>query len=211
MRRRWYNACRYSCPKIFTGAGSTFLKNFGTAQIKIQLEGEGFFEIEFVGARKESYTYDSRNPQVEAGSIEDDQNRRDFTINALAISLNAADFGALVDPFNGIQDLELKNIQTPLAPAQTFSDDPLRMMRAIRFAAQLNFIIEEKTFAAIIENAYRIKIVSAERITDELNKILMSKKPSVGLDLLYKSGLLKIIFPQMTELAGAEYIERKRA
>jgi len=224
-----------------------FFKNFGTAQIKLQLNSfennnkinklsgsintgvpslpergwgeagvpsplekdwdEAAFEIEFVGARKESYTHDSRKPDVEAGSIEDDQNRRDFTINALAISLNVVDFGELVDPFNGIKDIELKIIQTPLAPAHTFSDDPLRMMRAIRFAAQLNFTIAEKTFQAIIDNAYRIKIVSTERITDELNKILLSKKPSVGLDLLYKSGLLKIIFPQMVELAGAEYID----
>jgi len=186
-----------------------FFKNFGTAQIKIYLEREEVFEIEFVGARKESYSYDSRKPEVAAGSITDDQDRRDFTINALAISLNAADFGTLVDPFDGIADIERKIIQTPLAPAQTFSDDPLRMMRAIRFAAQLNFVIEEKTFNAIADHASRIKIVSTERITDELNKILLSKKPSVGLDLLYKSGLLKIIFPQMTELAGAEYIDGK--
>ena len=179
-----------------------FFKNFGTAQIKI----EGL-DIEFVGARKESYDFNSRKPAVENGTIEDDQNRRDFTINAMAISLNKADFGQLVDPFNGINDLELKNIQTPLAPAQTFSDDPLRMMRAIRFASQLHFTIHPETFAAICENAERIKIVSGERIADELNKILMSDKPSIGFDLLYKSGLLKIIFPQMVDLAGAEYID----
>jgi tRNA nucleotidyltransferase/poly(A) polymerase len=179
-----------------------FFKNFGTAQIKT----DGL-EIEFVGARKESYSYDSRKPAVETGTIEDDQNRRDFTINAMAISLNKNDFGELVDPFNGIKDLELKNIQTPLAPAQTFSDDPLRMMRAIRFATQLDFTIHPGTFAAIAENAERIKIVSSERIADELNKILMSPKPSIGFDLLYKSGLLKIIFPQMVDLAGAEYID----
>ena len=179
-----------------------FFKNFGTAQLKT----EGL-EIEFVGARKESYTYDSRKPDVENGTIEDDQNRRDFTINAMAISLNKEDYGQLVDPFNGINDLELKNIQTPLAPAQTFSDDPLRMMRAIRFATQLNFSIHPETFAAIGENAERIKIVSGERIADELNKILMSDIPSVGFDLLYKCGLLKIIFPQMVDLAGAEYID----
>ncbi len=179
-----------------------FFKNFGTAQIKT----EGL-EIEFVGARKESYDFNSRKPAVENGTIEDDQNRRDFTINAMAISLNKDDYGQLVDPFNGIKDLELKNIQTPLAPAQTFSDDPLRMMRAIRFASQLNFTIHPQTFAAIGENAHRIKIVSGERIADELNKILMSVKPSVGFDLLYKSGLLKIIFPQMVDLAGAEYID----
>ena len=165
------------------------------------------FEIEFVGARKESYSYDSRKPLVETGTLKDDQDRRDFTINAMAISLNKKDFGELLDPFNGINDLELKNIQTPLAPAQTFSDDPLRMMRAIRFATQLGFTINKETFAAIIENAERIKIVSGERVADELNKILLSKKPSVGFDLLYKSGLLKIIFPQMIDLAGAEYID----
>lgn len=179
-----------------------FFKNFGTAQIK----SEGM-EIEFVGARKESYDFNSRKPAVENGTIEDDQNRRDFTINAMAISLNKEDYGQLVDPFNGIQHLEEKNIQTPLAPAQTFSDDPLRMMRAIRFASQLNFTIHPETFAAIGENAERIKIVSGERIADELNKILMSEKPSIGFDLLYKSGLLKIIFPQMVDLAGAEYID----
>ncbi len=203
-----------------------FFKNFGTAQITIgnkQLAivsnntpvpspwGKGWdgaaLEIEFVGARKESYDFNSRKPAVENGTIEDDQNRRDFTINAMAISLNKADFGELVDPFNGINDLALKNIQTPLAPAQTFSDDPLRMMRAIRFASQLNFTIHRETFAAIGAMADRIKIVSGERIADELNKILMSEKPSVGFDLLYKSGLLKIIFPQMVDLAGAEYID----
>lgn len=181
-----------------------FFKNFGTAQIKT-----GELEIEFVGARKESYSYDSRKPTVEAGTIADDQNRRDFTINAMAISLNKSDFGELVDPFNGIRDLQLKNIQTPLAPAATFSDDPLRMMRAIRFAAQLNFSISNETFAAIGDNKERIKIVSGERIADELNKILLSEKPSIGFDLLYKSGLLKIIFPQMVDLAGAEYIDGK--
>ena len=181
-----------------------FFKNFGTAQIKIQ-----DLEIEFVGARKESYPYDSRKPAVEAGSLEDDQDRRDFTINALAISLNKEDFGSLVDPFDGVQDLERKILKTPLAPAQTFSDDPLRMMRAIRFAAQLHFEIEANTLAAIADNKDRIKIVSGERIADELNKILMCKKPSVGLDLLYTTGLLKIIFPAMVDLAGAEYIDGK--
>ena len=177
-------------------------KTFGTAQIKTD-----DMEIEFVGARKESYSFDSRKPAVQLGSLEDDQDRRDFTINALAISLNTEDFGVLIDPFNGMDDLKAKLIQTPLAPAQTFSDDPLRMMRAIRFAAQLGFTIEGKTFTAIIENAERIKIVSKERIADELNKILLSVKPSVGFDLLYKSGLLQLIFPQMVELVGAEYID----
>jgi poly(A) polymerase len=193
-------------------------KNFGTAQLKIMLEhkhndkqqttnNKQHFEIEFVGARKESYTYDSRKPEVEPGSIEDDQNRRDFTINALAISLNKDTYGQLVDPFNGLQDIEKKIIKTPLAPEQTFSDDPLRMMRAIRFASQLDFEIEPATFRAIQENAQRIKIVSGERIADELNKIILSHKPSVGFDLLYKSKLLDIIFPEMTALAGAEYID----
>lgn len=181
-----------------------FFKNFGTAQIKVE-----DYEIEFVGARKESYRFHSRKPEVEAGTLEDDQNRRDFTINAMAISLNENDFGELVDPFNGIKDLERKIIQTPLAPLQTFSDDPLRMMRAIRFATQLNFSIEEKTFAAIKEGAERIKIISQERITDELNKIILATTPSIGFELLYKSGLLKIIFPAMIDLAGAEYIDGK--
>lgn len=181
-----------------------FFKNFGTAQIKLD-----DLEIEFVGARKESYNYDSRKPEVETGKLEDDQNRRDFTINALAISLNKNDFGELLDPFNGLKDIELKNIQTPLEPSKTFSDDPLRMMRAIRFASQLHFIINAETFEAIKLNVQRIKIVSGERIADELNKILLCDKPSVGFDLLYKSGLLKIIFPQMVALAGAEYIDGK--
>ena len=179
-----------------------YFKNFGTAQFNID-----DVDLEFVGARKESYTYDSRKPQVAAGNLKDDQDRRDFTINALAISLNKDNFGELVDPFNGISDIENKIIKTPLLPAQTFSDDPLRMMRAIRFAAQLNLTIEEKTFIAIGENKERIKIVSGERIADELNKILMCQKPSIGFDLLFKSGLLKIIFPQMVDLAGAEYID----
>jgi putative nucleotidyltransferase with HDIG domain len=198
-------------------------KNFGTAQLKLNGRSnrkeapqvpklrdlEEAFDIEFVGARKESYTPHSRKPQVQQGTIEDDQNRRDFTINAMAISLNEKDFGKLVDPFNGINDLENKIIKTPLQPDITFSDDPLRMMRAIRFASQLHFVIEEKTLEAITTNAERIKIVSGERIADELNKIIMSDKPSVGFKLLYNSGLLKIIFPQMVDLAGAEYIDGK--
>ncbi len=179
-----------------------YFKNFGTAQIKLPA-----FEIEFVGARKESYQLDSRKPQVEMGSLEDDQNRRDFTINALAISLNKADFGKLIDPFNGLAAIEAKIIQTPLTPAQTFSDDPLRMMRAIRFATQLDFSIVPETFEAIQAQASRIKIVSQERITDELNKIMLCKKPSIGWDLLYQSGLLQLVFPQMVELHGAQYID----
>lgn len=179
-----------------------YFKNFGTAQIKLPA-----FEIEFVGARKESYQPDSRKPLVETGSLEDDQNRRDFTINALAISLNQTDFGTLIDPFDGLKAIEAKIIQTPLTPEQTFSDDPLRMMRAIRFASQLGFTIVPETFEAIQAQAARIKIVSQERITDELNKIMLCKKPSIGWDLLYQSGLLQIIFPQMVDLHGAQYID----
>ncbi|MEO6455911.1 MAG: HD domain-containing protein, partial [Ginsengibacter sp.] len=166
-------------------------------------------DVEFVGARKESYNYDSRKPMVAQGSLEDDQNRRDFTINALAISLNKQSYGQLIDPFNGITDIKEHIIKTPLSPETTFSDDPLRMMRAIRFAAQLHFTIESKTFGAIKENAHRISIVSMERVSDELNKIILTEKPSVGFDLLYQSGLLKIIFPQMVALAGAQYIDGK--
>ncbi|MEJ7626303.1 MAG: HD domain-containing protein [Ferruginibacter sp.] len=179
-------------------------KNFGTARLHI-----GEIEIEFVGARKESYTYDSRKPVVEPGSLKNDQDRRDFTINAMAVSLNERDYGSLIDPFNGLQDLENKIIKTPLEPSLTFSDDPLRMMRAIRFAAQLNFTAVSEVIESIRENAQRIKIVSGERIADEFNYILMSRKPSVGLDLLFTTGLLTVIFPQMSALAGAEYIDGK--
>jgi len=188
-----------------------FFKNFGTAQIKISNSPSTneAFEIEFVGARKESYNRDSRKPIVEIGTIEDDQNRRDFTINALAIGLNKENFGQLIDPFNGLKDIENRILQTPLEPEQTFSDDPLRMMRAIRFATQLNFTIAPKTFEAIVKMADRIKIVSQERITDELTKIMLSTKPSIGWDLLSKSGLLQIIFPQMMALHGAEYVDGK--
>lgn len=181
-----------------------FFKNFGTAQIKLD-----DFEVEFVGARKESYRSDSRNPEVVPGTIEDDQNRRDFTINTLAISLNKDNFGELIDPFNGIKDIGDRIIRTPLQPSKTFSDDPLRMMRAIRFAAQLDFEIEADTFQAIKENRQRITIISQERITEELNKIMLSSKPSVGWTLLFTSELLHIIFPQMVALAGAEYVDGK--
>jgi poly(A) polymerase len=175
-------------------------KTFGTAHLKA-----GEFDLEFVGARKESYQYHSRNPDVKPGTLQDDLQRRDFSINALAISLNENDYGKLVDPFDGRADLKKKVIRTPLDPLQTFSDDPLRMMRAIRFAAQLNFHIEEKTYQAIKDNAYRINIISQERITEELNKIIASPKPSIGFDLLYQTGLLHIIFPEMVDLVGAEF------
>lgn len=180
-----------------------YFKNFGTAHIRT---ADGF-DVEFVGARRESYRAHSRKPEVEAGTLEDDQKRRDFTINALAISLNAGDFGELIDPFDGLSDISAKIIRTPLEPLQTFSDDPLRMMRAIRFATQLNFHIEPGALQAIRDNTERIRIVSRERIIDELNKIVLAARPSVGFDLLYQSGLLSVIFPQMVELAGAEYID----
>lgn len=178
-----------------------FFKNFGTAHIKVFDD----FDVEFVGARKESYRFESRKPDVAPGTIEDDQDRRDFTINTLAVCLNENEYGKFVDPFNGIKDLGEKIIRTPLEPERTFSDDPLRMMRGIRFASQLGFAIEENTWAGIVNMADRISIISQERITDELNKIVLSPKPSVGFDLLYKSGLLQKIFPAMVELSGAEY------
>ncbi|MCY7420335.1 MAG: CCA tRNA nucleotidyltransferase [Chitinophagaceae bacterium] len=180
----------------------SFFKNFGTAHIRV-----GDFDIEFVGARKESYNQASRKPEVLPGSLEDDQNRRDFTINALAIKLNDKGFGDIVDPFNGLNDIESKTIRTPLEPLQTFSDDPLRILRAIRFASQLHFTIDDKTLQAITDNKARLKIVSQERITDELNKIMLSPKPSIGWALLFTTGLLEVIFPQMIDLAGAEYID----
>jgi len=186
-----------------------FFKNFGTAQIKIINASGDELEIEFVGARKESYAHDSRNPVVSPGNLADDQNRRDFTINAMAISLNQQDYGELLDPFDGVSDLQKKIIRTPLQPEATFNDDPLRMMRAIRFATQLEFIIEPETLQSISRIAHRIKIISGERIADELNKILLSKKPSIGFDLLFKTGLLEHFFPQMVALAGAEYIDGK--
>lgn len=179
-------------------------KNFGTAMLKFQ-----DLEIEFVGARKESYRSDSRKPIVENGTIKDDQLRRDFTINALAVSLNKDSFGALVDPFNGIEDLQNKLIKTPLGPEITFSDDPLRMMRAIRFASQLNFSIDEQALKAISQQKARISIVSKERITDELNKIILSPLPSLGFKYLFDTGLLHLIFPQMANLYGVEIINGK--
>jgi len=182
----------------------TTFKNFGTAMIKYQ-----DFDLEFVGARKESYRNDSRKPIVEDGSLEDDQKRRDFTINAMAISLNQNNYGELIDPFGGVAHLAKKTIQTPLDPEITFSDDPLRMMRAIRFASQLNFDIEANTFEAITKNSSRLKIVSMERITDELNKIILSPVPSYGFKLLFQSGLLKEFFPEMIALHGVEYVDNK--
>ena len=177
-------------------------KTYGTAMLRFQ-----DIDVEFVGARKESYNKDSRNPVVENGTLEDDQNRRDFTINALAFSLNQKNYGALVDPFNGLEDLKNKVIQTPLNPDITYSDDPLRMMRAIRFANQLDFTIEEESLKTIERNKDRIKIITGERIVDELNKILLTDKPSVGFLLLYKTRLLDIILPELTALNQVEEIE----
>ena len=177
-------------------------KTYGTAMLNF----EGI-EIEFVGARKESYNFDSRNPVVENGTLQDDQNRRDFTINALAISLNKENYGELLDPFDGLTDLENKTIKTPLDPDITYSDDPLRMLRGIRFATQLEFEIEENSLNSITKNAHRINIISEERIVDELNKILSTKKPSIGFLLLFKTGLLDIILPELTALNNVEEID----
>ena len=179
-------------------------KNFGTAQVKIN-----DLEIEFVGARRESYNRDSRKPIVEDGTLEDDQNRRDFTINALAIGLSKSNFGKLLDPFNGVGDIENKILRTPLEPEITYSDDPLRMMRAIRFSSQLGFTIEKESLEAILKNKERIKIVSKERITDELNKIILSPIPSIGFKLFSDTGLLQLIFPEMMKLHGVETINGK--
>lgn len=179
-------------------------KNFGTAMLR-----DGELEIEFVGARKESYRAESRKPIVEDGTLDDDQRRRDFTINAMALGLNKSNFGQLLDPFDGIGDLQQKMIRTPLDPQLTFSDDPLRMLRAIRFASQLKFNIDEKALSAITSNCSRIKIVSMERITDELNKIILSPKPSIGFEYLFNTGLLREIFPQLADLHGVDYIDGK--
>ncbi|MDY0932423.1 CCA tRNA nucleotidyltransferase [Chryseobacterium sp. CFBP8996] len=177
-------------------------KTYGTAMIRYK-----DLELEFVGARKESYTEDSRKPEVEGGTIEDDQKRRDFTINAMAISLNKDNFGELIDPFDGIGDLGKEILRTPLEPAQTYSDDPLRMMRAVRFASTLNFTIEENSLNAIKQEAERIKIVSMERIMVEFNKIMLSKKPSIGLKLMEETGLMKLIIPELIDLKGVEEVE----
>lgn len=183
---------------------TTVFKNFGTAMLKY----DGW-EVEFVGARKESYRLDSRKPIVEEGTLSDDQNRRDFTINALAICLNKQGYGELIDPFDGQQDLKKKIIRTPLAPEQTYSDDPLRMLRAIRFASRLNFEIEKESLQAINKEKERLRIVSQERITDELNKIICSQKPSIGFKLLFTTGILELIFPEMAKLYGVDYRDGK--
>ncbi|MCQ2110023.1 MAG: CCA tRNA nucleotidyltransferase [Bacteroidaceae bacterium] len=188
--------------KLGKGTSVSLFRNFGTAQVK-----QGSLEVEFVGARKESYHRESRNPIVEDGTLEDDQNRRDFTINAMAICLNGPRFGELVDPFNGIQDLQDGLIRTPLDPDITFSDDPLRMMRCIRFATQLNFFIEDQTFSSLEKNRERISIISKERIAEELNKILLSPIPSKGFIDLDRCGLLQLIFPELASLQGVETIK----
>jgi len=179
----------------------SYFRNFGTAQLKYRN-----FEVEFVGARKESYRSDSRKPIVENGTLVDDQNRRDFTINALALGLNCYNFGKLTDPFNGLSDLKSRIIKTPLNPDETFSDDPLRMLRAVRFSALLDFTIDTGTMQAVAANKNRINIVSAERITDEINKIIMTGKPSIGFKILEETGLLEIIFPELARLKGVEII-----
>lgn len=188
--------------KLGKGAHVSVFHNFGTAQVKYH-----GMEVEFVGARKESYSHDSRKPIVEDGTLEDDQNRRDFTINALAVCLNKARFGELVDPFDGVLDMENRLIATPLDPDITFSDDPLRMMRCVRFATQLNFFIEEETFEALGRNRERIKIISRERIADELNKIIMTQTPSKGLVDLMRCGLLPLIFPELAALEGVDTVQ----
>lgn len=188
--------------KAIGGAKVTVFKRFGTAMLRHRN-----LEVEFVGARKESYDFDSRKPTVEDGTITDDQNRRDFTINAMAIGLNSRNWGELVDPFNGLKDISNGILRTPMEPATTYSDDPLRMMRAIRFATQLDFTIAPESFQAIADHRERIRIVSQERITDELNKIVMAHVPSKGFKLLFNTGLLHIIFPKMAELFGVDIIK----
>ena len=190
--------------KIDKNLKVNIFKTYGTAMFRYQ-----DLDLEFVGARKESYTAHSRNPEVVAGTLQDDQNRRDFTINAMAISLNAANYGELVDPFNGLEMISQKQLITPLDPSVTFSDDPLRMMRAIRFATQLNFTIDANCLEAIYKYKERISIISKERITDELNKIIASETPSVGFKLLFDTGLLKLIFPLMANLHGVDVIKGK--
>lgn len=193
-----------ACAEVLRVKKVSYFKNYGTAQFKYKE-----LEIEFVGARKESYTRDSRNPVVEDGTLTDDQNRRDFTINALAISLDPSSFGELIDPFGGVEDLEKKMIRTPLAPTQTYSDDPLRMLRAIRFATQLEFQIENSSLQAIKENASRLEIISRERISEELNKIILSKIPSRGFKLLFSTNLLQQFFPELVSLYGVDIQDGK--
>lgn len=191
----------------FPNSKFSFFKNFGTAMVKLNLDHQEY-QVEFVGTRKESYRKDSRKPIVENGTIEDDQNRRDFTINALALSLNPNSWGELLDPFNGIEHLNQKRIKTPLDPDLTFSDDPLRMIRAIRFACQLNFEIDPITRESIKKQAHRLEILSQERITDELNKIMMAPQPSIGFKLLEELGLLKYILPELLALKGVDYVQK---
>ena len=188
--------------KLGKKAHVSVFRNFGTAQVKC-----GSLEVEFVGARRESYSHDSRKPIVEDGTLEDDQNRRDFTINALAVCLNRARYGELVDPFDGLADMKEKTIRTPLDPDITFSDDPLRMMRCVRFATQLNFYIDDETFEALMRNKERIRIISRERIAEELNKILLAPVPSKGFVELDRCGLLELIFPELVALQGVETIQ----
>ncbi|MDL2254676.1 CCA tRNA nucleotidyltransferase [Bacteroidales bacterium OttesenSCG-928-J16] len=195
--------------RLGKGVKVHYFKNFGTAQIKYVAKNDREYEIEFVGARRESYQRDSRKPVVENGTLEDDQNRRDFTINALAIALNSDNFGTLIDPFDGLKDIRDGIIRTPLDPHITFSDDPLRMLRAARFAGRFGFTIEPVTWNGIVETTERLGIVSKERIADELNKMLLSERPSASFLLLHKSGLLRLILPEVEALRGVENIEGK--